>query len=101
MEKRDLEVKYYERMIGAFENVTNVVEGVNENGQATLSFDSDDGHFDYTKQGHGLYEDPNHLNIKFTSYNVQVRRTTQAHCRKHHGTLRSMDVNNYNYGPRR
>lgn len=82
MEKRDLEVKYNGRTLGAFENVTNVVEGMNDDNQETLSFDSDDGHFDFTKQFSGLYEDPNHLNIKFTSYNVQVRRTTYNHIAK-------------------
>ena len=51
MEKRDLEVLVNGCIIGAFENVRDVVETEN-----SISFKSDDGEYKYEKGANGIYK---------------------------------------------
>ena len=80
MEKRDLEVLVNGCIIGAFENVRDVVETEN-----SISFKSDDGEYKYEKGANGIYKcvEATCLDrIRFTDYKIQVRRTTKAHFKK-------------------
>ena len=86
MEKRDLEVLVNGCIIGAFENVRDVVET-----EDSISFKSDDGEYKYEKGVNGIYKcvEADEAakatcldRIRFTDYKIQVRRTTKAHFKK-------------------
>lgn len=73
MEKKYLETLINGRIMGAFDNVRNFTQTEN-----SVSFDSDDGSFTYTKDASGMYRCPEN-NIKFDSCNLICRRTLLNH----------------------
>ena len=93
-EKKYLEVYHRGRLYGAFENVRNFQENPDK---TSISFDSDDGSFIYTKNNQGFYEcDENE--ISFDTYRLIGRRTLlRDNDTKFNNMGKSVNVNNIDY----